>query len=53
MTSPAGGAFREGVLAGEPLLLGVIPFGIIYGAVATEHGFSPWWGMGMSLLVFV
>ena len=35
-----------------PILLGVIPFGMIYGVAALEAGLSPAATLGMSLIVF-
>lgn len=35
-----------------PLILGAIPFGIIFGTLAIGAGLSGWQAMGMSLLVF-
>lgn len=35
-----------------PLILGAIPFGIIFGTLAVGAGLSGWQAMGMSLLVF-
>lgn len=44
--------FRGGVRATLPLLVGVIPFGIIFGAVAVANGISPASALAMSLFVF-
>ena len=42
---------RRGFLQALPIVLGVFPFGIAYGAAAAQT--MPWWsGMGMSALVF-
>lgn len=35
-----------------PLILGAIPFGIIYGTLASGAGLSVWQALGMSLLVY-
>jgi 4-azaleucine resistance transporter AzlC len=35
-----------------PLVIGGIPFGLIFGALATTAGVSPWTAMAMSLIVF-
>lgn len=35
-----------------PLLVGAMPFGIIFGALAASAGLSAWQALGMSLLVF-
>ncbi len=44
--------FLAGARATLPLILGAIPFGIIYGAVAVANGLSPAAAQGMSLFVF-
>lgn len=44
--------FRAGVLALLPLLLGVFPFGMIYGVLALESGLAAWQAQAMSALVF-
>lgn len=35
-----------------PLILGAIPFGIIYGTLASAAGFTVWQALGMSLFVY-
>ena len=35
-----------------PLILGAIPFGVIFGTLAVGAGLTPWQTMGMSSLVF-
>lgn len=49
---PRFSAFRAGVRAEAPLLLGVLPFGMIYGALAREAGLSPAQAQLMSSVVF-
>ena len=44
--------FWNGVRATFPLVVGAIPFGIIFGAVAVSAGISPMGAQAMSLLVF-
>ncbi len=44
--------FRAGLLALAPLLVGVIPFGMIYGALALANGLSPAAALAMSTLLF-
>ena len=44
--------FWAGVKATLPLVLGAIPFGIIFGAVAVASGLSVWATAAMSALVF-
>jgi branched chain amino acid efflux pump len=48
----AGVAFLLGVRALAPLLVGVAPFGVIYGVVALQNGLSPAAALAMSSLVF-
>ncbi|MCL5428196.1 MAG: AzlC family ABC transporter permease [Chloroflexi bacterium] len=47
---------RAALLAGArdtfPLLVGALPFGIIFGALAVTSGFSPWGAAAMSAFVF-
>lgn len=50
MTSAA--AFVLGLRAVAPILLGVAPFGVIYGVVALQSGLAPIAAMAMSSLVF-
>lgn len=45
-------AFFHGAKDTVPLIIGAIPFGIIYGAIAINAGLSPWATLGMSLFVF-
>lgn len=47
-----GGEFWAGVKATFPLVVGAIPFGIIFGALAVTGGISPLGAQAMSLLVF-
>jgi len=44
--------FTGGIKATIPLILGAIPFGIIFGAVAVTSGLTPWQAQAMSLFVF-
>ncbi len=46
------GAFLAGIRAQAPILLGIIPFGMIYGIAALEAGLSPAVAIGMSVIVF-
>jgi 4-azaleucine resistance transporter AzlC len=43
--------FRRGMLATIPLLPGVVAFGLLYGMMARQVGFSPWQAWAMSLIV--
>ena len=45
-------AFWAGVRATFPLVVGAIPFGIIFGALAVANGFSPLAASAMSAIVF-
>jgi len=45
-------SLREGFLAGSPIMAGVAPFGIIYGAAANSLGLSLGQTAGMSLSIF-
>jgi 4-azaleucine resistance transporter AzlC len=44
--------FLAGMRATFPLVIGAMPFGLIFGAVAINSGISPLGAMGMSLFVF-
>ena len=44
--------FLNGVKATVPLVVGAIPFGIIFGALAVTSGLSPLGTIGMSVIVF-
>lgn len=55
MNNPAlsrSGAFWMGVRALLPLMIGVAPFGVIYGVIALQGGLSPWAAQLMSTVVF-
>lgn len=41
-----------GVKAIAPMLLGVFPFGIVAGAVATDAGLTPWEALAMSVIIY-
>ncbi len=45
-------AFSLGLRAVMPILVGVAPFGVIYGVVALQSGISPLAAMAMSSIVF-
>jgi 4-azaleucine resistance transporter AzlC len=44
--------FTAGVVAQLPILLGVVPFGLIFGALAVRAGIPPLIAQGFSLLIF-
>lgn len=50
--SPAFSEFKKGLKAELPLLVGVIPFGMIYGVLALEAGLLPLEAQSMSAIVF-
>ncbi|MDS4021436.1 MAG: AzlC family ABC transporter permease [Candidatus Competibacter sp.] len=52
MLPSAASEFRAGLLALAPLLVGVMPFGMIYGALALSQGMSPAAALAMSGILF-
>ena len=44
--------FLKGIIDVSPLMIPVVPFGLIFGVLSIEVGFSPLETMGMSLIVF-
>ena len=44
--------FLKGIIDVSPLMIPVVPFGLIFGVLAIEVGFTPLEAMGMSLIVF-
>ena len=44
--------FLKGFMDVSPLMIPVVPFGLIFGVLAIDIGFSPMETMGMSLIVF-
>lgn len=45
-------AFKRGVVAQLPILVGVAPFGMIFGALAVSAGLTPIQAQGLSLFLF-
>ena len=45
-------AFWRGVLDETPLLIGVAPFGLVYGVLALASGLSPWQAFALSFILF-
>jgi len=43
--------FWEGYRAAAPLMVGVAPFGVVFGALAVDAGMTPFEALGMSVLV--
>ena len=44
--------FLKGIVDVSPLMIPVVPFGLIFGVLAIDIGFTPLETMGMSLIVF-
>ena len=44
--------FVKGVIDVSPLMIPVVPFGLIFGVLAIDVGFTPLETMGMSLIIF-
>ena len=49
---PRADSLLAGLAAGWPIVAGVLPFGLIYGATARTLGLSVWQSAGMSLAIF-
>ncbi|REG85811.1 AzlC family ABC transporter permease [Marinomonas pollencensis] len=43
---------RLGVVASIPMIVGGIPFGLLFGSLASSYGLSPWFAIAMSSMVF-
>ena len=44
--------FFKGIIDVSPLMIPVVPFGLIFGVLAIDVGFTPLETMGMSLIIF-
>ncbi|THD83535.1 branched-chain amino acid ABC transporter permease [Aliigemmobacter aestuarii] len=44
-------AFFRGVLASVPFVIVIVPFGVLFGVVATDAGMTPWEVLAFSLVV--
>jgi predicted branched-subunit amino acid permease len=44
--------FSQGIIDVSPLMIPVVPFGLIFGVLSIDIGFSPIETMGMSLIIF-
>tara|TARA_B100001248_G_C27319880_1_gene426232 strand:+ start:226 stop:915 length:690 start_codon:yes stop_codon:yes gene_type:complete len=44
--------FLKGIMDVSPLMIPVVPFGLIFGVIAIDLGFSPIETMGMSIIIF-
>lgn len=49
---PSLSELRAGAAAAAPMLLGVVPFGLVAGATPVSHGFGGWSAVGLSSVVF-
>ncbi|WP_020559160.1 AzlC family ABC transporter permease [Thiofilum flexile] len=47
-----GSAFRFGALVSAPMILGGVPFGIIFGSLVATSGYSVWLAVALSAIVF-
>lgn len=45
-------AMRFGAMVSIPMMLGNVPFGMIFGSLAVSQGLDPWIPIAMSLIVF-
>lgn len=43
---------RRGAVASIPMIIGGIPFGLLFGSLASSYGLSPWFAVAMSAVVF-
>jgi 4-azaleucine resistance transporter AzlC len=43
---------RRGAIASIPMIIGGIPFGLLFGSLASSYGLSPWFAVAMSAFVF-
>lgn len=43
---------RRGAVATIPMIVGGIPFGLLFGSLASSYGLSPWFAIAMSSIVF-
>ena len=44
--------FSKGIIDVSPFMIPVVPFGLIFGILSIDIGFSPLATMGMSLIIF-
>lgn len=52
MKHPRLGEFLKGVIDELPILLGVVPFGLIFGALAVHNGLTPFEAQSTSYIIF-
>ncbi|MEO9275357.1 AzlC family ABC transporter permease [Marinomonas sp. 5E14-1] len=43
---------QRGVVVSMPMILGGVPFGLLFGSLASSYGLSPWFAVAMSAIVF-
>ncbi|TYL47720.1 AzlC family ABC transporter permease [Marinomonas sp. IMCC 4694] len=43
---------RRGAVASIPMIIGGVPFGLLFGSLASSYGLSPWFAVAMSAIVF-
>lgn len=43
---------QRGAVASIPMIIGGIPFGLLFGSLASTYGLSPWFAIAMSSIVF-
>ncbi len=43
---------KRGAVASIPMIIGGIPFGLLFGSLASNYGLSPWFAIAMSSIVF-
>lgn len=43
---------KKGMTSSIPMIVGGVPFGILFGSLAMSNGLSPWFAIAMSSLVF-
>lgn len=43
---------RRGAVMMIPMIIGGIPFGLLFGSLASSYGLSPWFAVAMSAIVF-
>lgn len=43
---------QRGAIASMPMIIGGIPFGLLFGSLASSYGLSPWFAIAMSSIVF-
>jgi 4-azaleucine resistance transporter AzlC len=43
---------KRGAVASIPMIIGGVPFGLLFGSLASSYGLSPWFAIAMSAFVF-